>query len=219
MAITSGSSVKKGSASQQASAGIDTSNCPLKVAIVVSDTNPPSFTDSCTETWLRIGAVQAAAFGTSYSSLHWVANATNGVAGNTFTPGPGTTGLCVMAFHGTGPFTLTANSEAGAQASTARAGSITPTTDNQIVVFGAGGWDTDGTTQDVTAEVEDLFAVSALNYACTIGYVIQTTAASANPGVTGTFTWGVHTAAFAEATARLAPSRFARQAVNRASTY
>jgi hypothetical protein len=178
-------SVKSGTNSGgTTSAGIDTTGASLLVLAVSYFTGSPAPTisDSKGNTWTPLTAVAATAGAANQRTRLYYAAAPTVGAAHTFTASGGGTfpGIAVLAFSGAllaSPF----DQENGAAGVTP--GAVTPTTAGQVVVTAVGSGDPDtGTAIDGSFAVAQAQAGSGGNYfAVAIGYLVQTTAAVANP--------------------------------------
>lgn len=147
-----------------------------------------SFSDSKTNVWVPWGATNATnTNGSSGLTLYYAVNPTVG-SGHTFTLGTGAPGGCIAAFSGTNiqfPCGQLKINTAGSAHSLAP-GSITPPLNNTLLIAAMGYRDT------TTISIDGGFTISnqlAFNSGISVGgalaYLIQTSAAAANP----TFSW------------------------------
>jgi hypothetical protein len=163
---------------------IDTTGANLLVAIVNAET--PAITDSKGNTWTSLTLQTSAA--DNKARLFYVANPTVGT-GHTFSATLSYQTVGVIAFsgaHASSPFDQQNGSAAGS--SPASPGSITPSENNCVVVAGY-GFGKNANTFSVDGGftiAQSNTSVDAVSYGVVISYLIQTTAAAANPAVTYT---------------------------------
>lgn len=180
------------------SAGINTTGASLLVAICSHDlTSNGAPTDSKTNTWTAL-TLRTASFSGQAQSWY-VVNPVVG-SGHTFACSNGpVSGSAYAAFSGADTVTpFDAETGANSQASVAHAGALTPANANSLVVVMTGG----GTF--VTQSVDGGFTITdavdlvgGTTYSFGIAYLVQTSAASANPGWTDSGTdVGIELAAF-----------------------
>lgn len=177
-------SVKAGSSNGDSvtSSGIDTTGATLLVAVMGYGTGAtPSFTDSKGNTWT---AWTNQAGGVTSAKTYRCFPTTVG-AGHTFT-GTATGGapsIIVAAFSG---FTSAGTEQGtnGGSSTTFAAGSVTPAGDNYLVVATVA----DGYTSNPTASIDGGFTIiqdqpftAATYFGTAMAYLIQTSAAAANP--------------------------------------
>lgn len=172
---------------------INTTGASLLVCLVshYDATGAPTLSDSNTNTWTHLTEPIT---GIARASFYYAKNPTVG-SGHTFTlTGTGIYSTLVgAAFSGadtTAPFDQENNTGGGALTSggTAKAGSITPTVDNELVVAGIGD-DSTATMSLSGYTVSDQQPYSAgVNFGGAFGYAIQTTATATDPP--WTFTGG-----------------------------
>lgn len=166
---------------------IDTTGATLLVASLGSYSGSPTISDSKGNTWTLLTAVTSAG-GVLYQVLAYVENPTVG-SGHTFTPTGGNLyqGLAVAAWSGVAVSSAldqqNSATTGGSTANTLATGSITPTTDNQLVVVGMNNDDPLATMSidsgfSIAVDAPYIFAGS--EGSC-LAYLIQTSAAAANP--------------------------------------
>lgn len=161
---------------------IDTTGADLLVAVVAGNVDPLTVSDNKSNTWT--GLTQQTQSGSLLGRLFYVRGGTVGT-GHTFDAGASFRTVGVLAFSGsaTSPF----DQQNGATGSSALStGSITPTEDNELVIAGwALGNDanTFSVSGSFTVQVANT-AVSGVTYGAALAYLIQTTAAAANPALT-----------------------------------
>lgn len=122
--------------------------------------------------------------------LYYYLNPTTN-ASHTFTFGPSSIygGLIVAAFSGV-KTTSAFDQQAGATSSSASGlatGSVTPTEDNELVIFAAakGGASSTVDSTTVGSMIGNFGGITAVTYALGMGYEIQTTATARNPTLSG----------------------------------
>lgn len=178
MAITFISAVDKNGGG--ASAAIDTTSATLLVASASSWSNNPSVSDSKGNTWTSLTDQTRNNY---HNRLFYVANPTVGTA-HTFSNGGAFPGLAVASFSGvkvTTPF----DQENGATSGTTpiSTGSVTPSENNELVVAGLGFEPTS------VSSINGGFTIAATSInsggvGASLAYLVQTTAAAANPAWT-----------------------------------
>lgn len=186
------STAKQGARNGATTSAIDTTGANLIViGIAWYSVTSPSISDSQSNTWTALTTSNVAS--DVGSKLYYCVNPTTNAA-HTFTFGPANVygGLIVAAFSGvatSSPF----DQQTGATSSSASAlstGSVTPTENNELVIFAAGkGGNT--TTVDATSVgsmIGNYAGITAVTYAQGMGYEIQTTATARNPSLSGTGT-------------------------------
>lgn len=181
--------IKGGTDSSVTTDAIDTTGASLIVVSIARDTNSNqlNFSDSKSNTWnLFAYAVQ----GSTSSLLYWT-RATSVGSGHTFsnTGAFNFSTLAVAAFSGNAPFIITdQKSSAGASSTTILPGSITPTQDNELVVtsLAFSGAGTPVSINGGFTETNEIDFNSGIYYGNALAYLIQTSAAAANPTWTRT---------------------------------
>lgn len=141
----------------------------------------PSVSDSKSNTWVPL--TQQSFGGVSSSRLYYSIAPTVG-SGHTFTASGSSSysSICVLAFSGSHASPYDQENGSGATSSTIQAGSLTPSEDNCLVVAGVCPSDGSGNISINGGFTEyDIIWVIGNNEGCGIGYLIQTTAAAANP--------------------------------------
>ncbi len=115
-------------------------------------------------------------------------------ASHTFTFGPANVygGLIVAAFSGV-KVSSAFDQQNGATSSSASAlstGSVTPSEDDELIIFiaGKGGNTTTVNATDIGSMIGSYAGVTAVTYALGMGYEIQTTATARNPSMSGSGT-------------------------------
>ena len=162
---------------------IDTSNSTLLVAIGASfeGATEPTLSDSKSNTWIPLTAQSITA--NSRCRMFYVLSPSVG-SGHTFTwSGTGTApSICVMAFAGNiTAFDQQNGATTPGNASTQATGSITPSSDNALVVAGLSGGMTGNFSLNGIGALTGSKELSAGNYfASAAGYGIQGTAAAVN---------------------------------------
>ncbi|MGH7996171.1 MAG: hypothetical protein ACREFX_07455, partial [Opitutaceae bacterium] len=178
------SAAGSGSPATATTAAIDTTGATLLVAIggAYAGTVEYGMSDSAGNTWEMAVSENA----TLWSVIFYCINPTTS-AEHTFSFGPvGYPGLSVAAFSGFPTISLDqTNSGSGAGASTVQPGSVTPTTDGQLIVTGY----TDGSA--AVPAIDDSFDVATYiehggsNESACIGYLDQATGSPLNPTWSG----------------------------------
>lgn len=177
---------KQGAIAGVTTTGIDTTGCDLLVAnIFWSNGSKPTalVTDSVginSNTWTPAPKRNAS---DAANRFYWC-QPTHVGSGHTFTIGPPNVygGIIVMGFSGV-KVSSPLDQENGANSSSTAAlhtGSVTPTEDNELVIFAA---TTAGNINSVDAGTLEEVAngIGGVTYGGGVGYVIQTTAAAINP--------------------------------------
>jgi len=151
----------------------------------------PSISDSQSNTWTALTTSNIAS-DVGCKLYYCVSPTTN--ASHTFTFGPTSIygGLIVSAWSGVkaaSPF----DQQTGATSSSASGlatGSVTPTEDNELVIFAAakGGNSSTVDATTVGSMIGNFGGITAVTYALGMGYEIQTTATARNPTLSGSVT-------------------------------
>lgn len=168
---------------------IDTSGANLLVVCRTNSTaNTPTPTDSKSNTYTGIGSAVDA--GSTNTRCYYNLGGTVG-SGHTFSVSSGSSFPCVTALAFSGVKTsspLDQTSGTGtATVSSIAPGSATPSENNEVVVVGFGTGDADYSSINGSFTVPMGGAttfVNAQHWGCGAAYLIQTTAAAANPTVT-----------------------------------
>lgn len=151
---------------------------------------PGAFTvsDSKVNTWTAL--TQWGLAGDEGAQLYYAKNATVG-AGHTFTTSGANSfsPVAVLALAG-GDLTAPFDVENGTHvlSTTIQPGSITPGSNNEIVICGYGGDDTGTAVHSIDSgftKVEDIAFVGGNSFSIALGYIIQTTAGAVNPTWSG----------------------------------
>lgn len=175
---------------------LDTTGATLLVVVLAYYSgDPPTLTDNKGNTWTPL---------TEYTTgfdvanrIYYCANPTVG-AGHTFTGTSVSFGLIFLAvssFSGvstTSPFDVQNGNQTTSIVSSISTGSVTPSEDNELVIIGVGSSATLGpyTANGGFTVVQYNVNSYPTNYGGGLGYLIQTTAAAANP----TWTFGGNSA-------------------------
>jgi len=186
------STAKQGARNGVTTSAIDTTGANLIViSIAWYSVTSPSISDNQGNTWTALTTSNVAS-DVGSKMYYCLAPTTN--ASHTFTFGPANVygGLIVAAFSGvatTSPFDVQ-NGATSSSASALSTGSVTPSEDNELVIFtaGKGGNTTTVDTTSVGAMIGNYAGVAAVTYAQGMGYEIQTTATARNPSLSGTGT-------------------------------
>lgn len=173
-------------------AGIDTTGATLLVAAVAwtqgsaAYTNTP--TDSKSNLWMSVAIMQGEIAQTTADVNLWVSvNPTVGAA-HTFTCGAGSPAMAVAAFSGVATtYPIGQSRLKGATSVTSvQPGSLTPPLDNNLVITAIGYRDTTALSINGSFTISDQVAFSSgVNVGIGLAYLIQTSAAAANP----TWSW------------------------------
>ncbi len=184
------SSVNAGPNSATCTTGaIDTTGANLLVAVITGLGTNPVVTDSKSNTWITVTA--ATGPGTLSTQIVYVKNPTVG-SGHTFTftvAGAGYPSGCVGAFHGADTsqnIDQHAQNNVLAVATTAQAGSITPSVNNELIIFGTGWLNVTYDSVDSGCTIIQKVTPGAGNTSAGLAWTQQTTAAAINP--TASFT-------------------------------
>ncbi len=180
--VTHATAVSPG-ASSATTSGVDTSGANLLVVVGTGTTSTEgTISDSKSNTWNALSASD----GNDVRCRIWYAvNPTVGSA-HTFTKGASGTfsSIMVLAFSGadtSSPFDQQ-NGNSGTSLSSLAAGSVTPSTDGQVVVTGLGFNAVSSITVPSGYTITDTNNYSAANnYGGSAAYKIQTTATATNP--------------------------------------
>lgn len=168
-------SVIASAAAAGTTSGIDTTGADLLVAVVGAES--PTISDSKGNTWTGL-TLQSS---TGSSKIFYCLTPTVG-SGHTFDPGVSYRAVAVLAASGADAY----EAENGAIGTTPLStGSLTPSVDDCLVVA-AGGYGHDANTFGIgggftIAASRD--GVTGVSYGALIAYLIQTTAAAANPSI------------------------------------
>lgn len=185
-AFKQGSSAGSGNTS-----ALDTTGANLLPAVVVDYQSAAQVTptDSKSNTWTAL----TSAFNSTFDrTTIWYSNTTANPAvgsGHTFAAnGTGTyASISVAAFSGAASSPLDQqNGTAGSVAATVSTGSVTPGQDNELLVFGLGGVQTETISVDVGTLLQQGPYSNGVTFCNAYAYQTQTTATARNP----TFSWG-----------------------------
>lgn len=200
------STIQRGTTDPWTTSAIDTSGADALIAVVAwSPSNgEPTLTDSKGNTW-TLRNIATGGFGGEANRIFDCIGPTVGT-GHTFTltGSSADTGIAVLACSGvkqTSPYDQS-NQNDFASGATMNPGSVTPTEDNELIVCGL------STIQVSTASIDGGFTelgyLTASNRGIDLAYLIQTTAAAANP--TWSFTGGLQFTNGTIATYKAAPA-------------
>lgn len=186
------STAKQGARNGVTTDAIDTTGANLVVIhIAWYSVTSPSISDNQGNTWTALTTHNVAS--DCGSKLYYCLNPTTS-ASHTFTFGPANVygGLVVAAFSGV-KVSSAFDVQNGANSSSASAlstGSVTPSEDGELVIFGAGkgGNTTTVNATDVGSITGSFAGITATTYANGLGYEIQTTATARNPSLSGSGT-------------------------------
>jgi len=163
---------------------IDTTGADFLVAVVSQgfQVDPP--TDNKSNTWTAL--TEQTGSSSNHVRIYYAKNATCGT-GHTFTTPAGAAfpSLCVVAFFGsdlTSPFDN--ENGVGESSSPVSTGSITPSQNDELVIAIAGGNCTSPAIDGGFTLQENEDQTGGVNYGSAIAWLIQTTAAAANPAWT-----------------------------------
>lgn len=169
---------------------IDTSGADLLVLVVGSNTaNPGTISDTYGNTWTSLTASNAAS--AARSRIWYCRNPLVGPS-HTFTLTGATNmygGIAVLAFAGSGTsgsiYDGAENGATGSATTTLSTGSVIPSVDNGLLVFGS-AYDTTNNVSSVNVGtlVDALAGVAATSFGNASAYEAQTTATSRNPQFT-----------------------------------
>ena len=186
------STAKQGNVDSVTTSAINTVGANLIViAIGWYSVTSPSISDNQGNTWTALTTSNIAS--DVGCKLYYCLNPTTN-ASHTFTFGPTAIygGLVVAAFSGvkTASAFDQQNGATSSSASALSTGSVTPTEDNELVIFAAakGGNTTTVNATSVGSMIGNFAGVTAVTYALGMGYEIQTTATSRNPSLSGSGT-------------------------------
>lgn len=166
------------------SAAIDTTGADLIVAVACGQSG--TFQDNLGNTYIQ--AVTTSDVTRGASSLYYCYNPTVG-SGHTFSVAGGYEAVSVAAFSGIADSPLDATSAANSGGNAVliiQPGSITPSSDGELIIAGMGGGKTFSTVSvDSGFTVADIEpGVANQNYGSAIAYLFQTTTAAVNPTFT-----------------------------------
>lgn len=177
------STAKQGAVTTVTTSAIDTTGCDLLVAnIFWSNGSKPTaaVTDSKSNTWTAATKRNSS----DAANRFYYCKPTSVGSGHTFTIGPANTfgGIIVLGFSGVKASSFF-DGENGANSSSASAlatGSLTPTEDNCLLIYGC---TTAGNINSVDVGTLQEFAngIGGTTYGGGVGYQIQTTATARNP--------------------------------------
>jgi hypothetical protein len=159
-------------------AGIDTTGANL-IVVAVGYNTVGTLTDSKSNTWTAL-TTRGSAPG---SKLYYCVPSSVGAA-HTFTWTASFPSICVAAFSGAHatPFDLENGNNAGVSVTSIQPGSITPSEDNELVIAGFGYNGTQTVSINGGFTISDQKPLnSGVAYGSAMAYLIQTTAAAANP--------------------------------------
>lgn len=160
----------------------DTTGDTLLVASIVDGLGAPAPSDSYGNTWVQMGPTES----TSFTNKVWyVKNPTVG-PGHTFTTNSGAGRLPlieVVTFSGTDTTqNVDQTNGASATATSIQPGNVTPSLNGEVVIV-SGAWDTAATASiNGGFTITDQLTLSpGTHYSGALAYLIQTTAAAADP--------------------------------------
>jgi hypothetical protein len=166
------------------SAGINTTGATLLV-IAQSGQDDIAPTDSRSNTWTACTNEVAGGFGND-TRTYFAVNPTVG-SGHTFTPGGTLASIVASAWSGANTSSPKDQESTGTDALNPQPGSVTPTEDNEVIIVNFGGIHSGACTIDGGFTIAQQGAVLGGNYyAGGLAYLIQTTAAAANPNIGNT---------------------------------
>lgn len=191
----------QGSTSTVTTAAINTTGASLIVSIVADILNVVT-TDSAGNTWTRV--TSGAAGANVFSNMYYVRSPTTS-ASHTFTQ-PGSSnafpGLAILAYSGTAGLIDGLSFATTTGATSLATGSVAPTVDNDVLVFGLGFNATNTIAVSVGAIVDQLNFVGGTSFGVVSAEEIQTTKTTRNQS----FSWGSSASAVATAAAFSAPA-------------
>jgi hypothetical protein len=166
------------------SSAIDTTGATLLVMVTCDNGDNTAISDSKGNTWSHL-TLQDSGSGGGRTQLHYVVSPTVG-SGHTFTHN--TSGhfpaLAVAAFSNGGIFDAE-NGNKTASATTLQPNSVTPTQDNELIIFGLGDARTTTASVNVGTITDQLALAPGVAFAIALAYEVQTAATARNP----TWTW------------------------------
>lgn len=201
--------------------GVNTTGADLIVAAMAGGINSAAIiSDNKSNTWTTI--VTSGAVDGNGKVRMWYCLAPTVGTGHTFTVGTGASpginsGIVVMAFSGAAASSAldqyTSNFSTSS-ATTGTPGSITPTENNELIVFAGpcGGNTTTFSGTSLGVVQETITGTSGVDYSIGIGYYAQSTAAAINPTMTwsSTTSWAAAIASFKGVAATAASIALAR---------
>lgn len=199
-----GSAKGEGGINGATTSAIDTTGANLVVISVAGDVsvNSLAVSDNKSNTFTSI-VLSGSVDGYGKAQLFYCLNPTVGT-GHTFTVGPSSTasGITVLAFSGAASSALDqyATNYSTSAATTGTTGSITPSENGEMLVFGGpcGGDGISFSSSSVGTVAQSTTGTSGSDYAIGIGYYEQSTAAAINPTLTwnSSSVWGATIASF-----------------------
>ncbi len=210
---------------------MDASGCNFCIAAVTSLTavSDATISDSGSSTW---NALVRQTTSLTYLRFHYAYNITGGSSHTiTVSSSAGKTSVAALWFkvvETTSPFDKeNSNFDNTGQPNFLNTGSVTPSTDNQVLVAGLSLFQTSSTPtidSSFTSPAVTFLNAASNNIGVAISYFIQTTAGAKNPtwSFTGGFYEASNIATFKAGTATASifdKSRFVRQAVKRSASY
>lgn len=162
--------------------GINTTGANLLVVVVGSGGAGTSFSDSYSNTW---STADSNATTDGSAALYYCYNPTVGT-GHTFSLGIGYGGVCFAAFSGSASSPLDqhlASNTSDLSVLTYQPGSVTPTTAGQLIISGLsiGKTSTAISIDSGFTIIDTAQGTSGSTYGASLAYLVQTTAAAANP--------------------------------------
>lgn len=177
-----------------ATSSIDTTGANFIVAVqgwtTVSSVNT-SFSDSKSNVWLPVAVSHAANAQNTASLAIYIAQGSGISVGSshTFTVGAGSASACIAAFSNVNTYTPIGVGKLATSsgATSLQPAAITPSRDNSLMIAALSYRDTTTVSIDGSFSISDQVAFSSgVNIGTALAYLIQTTAASANPTLSWT---------------------------------
>lgn len=157
---------------------IDTTGATFLIAVVSGFGTAPTLSDSKSNSWT---ALTERGLGSAAEKLFYVVSGTVG-SGHTFTANNNFPSVAVIAFSGSHASPFDAETGAGGSSSTLQPGSITPAEDNELLVTGLSWNNANAASINGGFSIATQVAIAGGQHlAVAIAYLIQTTAAAANP--------------------------------------
>jgi hypothetical protein len=163
---------------------VNTTGANLLVAVVCSYSGSPTLSDSKGNTWTGLTVYNPSNDTSLKLQLYYCASATVG-SGHTFTLSSSgkSPSICVAAFSGAdaAPLDQQAGFTGSNASSTVQPGSVTPSTDNQLLVTGISGYSSAVSSIDSSFTITDTVAYTGTDIVGALAYKIQTAKGAENP--------------------------------------
>lgn len=164
-----------------ATGAIDTTGASLIVAAIsgFGGSGFPTITDSKSNTWTGL---TAQGFSGTLMKMFYTVPSSVG-SGHTFTPGTASfPAICVAAFSGVHATPFDQENGATGSGGSVSTGSVTPSEDNELVITGLGWYPAGAVSINGGFTISDQENYAAgVNIGAALAYLIQTSAAAANP--------------------------------------